>query len=57
MDDVDGILEDLSNKYHTMEGLSGNIGISTLYIYIYLCIYNVIFVIVNLWRYDVSTLG
>ena len=55
MDDVDGILGDLSNKYHTMEGLSGNIGISTLYIY--LCIYNVIFVIVNLWRYDVSTLG
>ena len=55
MDDVDGILEDLSNKYHTMEGLSGNIGISTLYIY--LCIYNVIFVIVNFWRYDVSTLG
>ena len=38
MDDVDGILGDLSNKYHTMEGLSGNIGISTLYIYIYVYI-------------------
>ena len=45
MDDVDGILEDLSNKYHTMEGLSGNIGISTLYIYIYIYVYIMLYLL------------